>query len=367
MQEPTLIAFMGPKSQTGTALREELNRCKISYIVPPNSETFQGLAAKVENEKILVALPAWNSHEGEITNSRVIELLMDGKATLHKFWPKQIEFECCSRVGKSKIRNVISVPVAKTQCSDFIQELKAEFLDGGSTVQSYNRFEENSEIDSVLCVPGTGADKYIKVTANAANDINFTTFAIIGNKATYEWDKEWGVLRPFCAPTTCRYATVELSTFSVASSEDQSAFFNELTSFAKTSSDLPRIVFATRRDPDRCGLIIESHINKLPENILFEDGYSSEIKINPSVGNSPERYAQRVYEFLSEKFPKALRHPFTRHVGTNPCFLACPAIGILTHGYDVTIVEPVVRRYIAKWFQLIDQGLSCTDDVIDFC
>jgi prephenate dehydratase len=360
MQNPTLIAFMGPNSQTGTAVREESARCNASIQVPDNRDDFATLATRVQQEEILLALPVWNSHEGEITNSRVIELLMEGKATLHKFWPKTIEFECISRVEKKRIRNIISVPVAKTQCSDFLKRIKAEFIDGGSTVQSYGRFVKDSNIDAVLCVPGTGETSFRTITRNAANDVNFTTFAIIGNKTTSKWKKEWGSLNKLCRPIVCSYAGVDLSLFSVSSTEDQTLFFNELTSFARSSEELPRIVFATRREPDRCGLIVESRLPRLPENILSEDGYASDIKIIPCIGGSPELYAQRVHAFLRQKFPKALRYPFVRHIGTKPCFFACPTLGILTHGYDITIVEPVVRRFIAKWFQMIDAGLKCT-------
>ncbi len=362
MKSPTLIAFMGPKSQTGTAVREEAARCNLSIEVPENADGWNTLVARVQKENILVVLPVWNSHEGEITNSRVIELLMEGKATLHKLWPKQIEFECVTR-GKDekRIRTVISVPVAQTQCSAFIKRLNAKFIDGGSTVQSYARFVEDATIDAVLCVPGTGKQPFVIYHPNAANDVNFTTFAIIGNVITRDWVKEWGAMSRFFRPIVCSVAAVELSLFSVTSDEDQTLFFNELTSAVRNSADLPRILFAARRAPDRCGLIVESELAQLPESIVSEDGYTSEIKILPRIGSGPERYGRRVHEFLIQRFPSTLMHPFVRHVGTKPCFFACPALGMLTHGYDLTVVEPVVRRYIAKWFQLVDDGLACTN------
>ncbi len=363
MKSPALIAFMGPNSQTGTALLEEAARHRISVDVPKNSDGWNTLAERVQKENILLVLPVWNSHEGEITNSRVIELLMEGKAILHKLWPKQIEFECVARVKQAKqIRTVISVPVAEAQCSAFIKRLNAKFVDGGSTVKSYEKFVDDEKLDAVLCVPGTGKQPFVILHQNVANDVNFTTFAIIGNVTTREWVKEWGALSPFFRPTVCSFAAVELSLFSVTSDEDQTVFFNELTSAVKTSADLPRIVFAARRAPDRCGLIVESTFGQLPENILSEDGYTSEIRILPRVGSGPEMYGHRVHKFLRQKFPRALEHPFVRHIGTKPCFFACPALGMLTHGYDLTVVEPVVRRYIAKWFQLVDDGLTCADE-----
>lgn len=363
MEPPHLIAFMGPNSQTGTALREELTRLKIQIEVPKNDETFAALALRVQSEGILLALPAWNSHAGEVTNSLAVELLMDGKVTLHKLWPKKIEFECVMRVKNTKqIKTIISVDVAESQCSAFIKRLKAQFIDGESTTKSYKRFEQDDSIDATLCVPGRGKPPFSIFESDVSNDVNFTTFVIIGNMATRDWDKEWATLAPLCRPSACFYAAVELSLFSIASTDDQTMFFNELTSFAKNSNNLPRIVFATRRAPDRCGLIIESESKRLPETILSEDGYSSEIRIMPHIGGSPEKYAQRVRAFLDDKFPKALQHPFVRHIGTKPCFFACPALGMLTHGYDLAIVEPVVRRYIGKWFQLVDDGLDCTAD-----
>jgi len=353
---------MGPKSQTGTALREEAKRHRVTIKVPKNSDGWNTLAERVQKENILLVLPVWNSHEGEITNSRVIELLMEGKAILHKLWPKQIEFECVARVKQEKqIRTVISVPVAEAQCSTFIKRLNAKFVDGGSTVKSHEQFVDDAKFDAVLCVPGTGKKPFVILHRNVANDVNFTTFAVIGNVATREWVKEWGALSPLFRPTVCSFVAVELSLFSVTSDEDQTVFFNELTSAVKTSADLPRIVFAARRAPDRCGLIVESTFGQLPENILSEDGYTSEIRILPRVGSGPERYGRRVHEFLGQKFPRALKHAFVRHIGTKPCFFACPALGMLTHGYDLAVVEPVVRRYIAKWFQLVDDGLTCTN------
>ena len=141
----------------GTALREEAARLKIPIEVPKNDETFAALAERVQNEKILLALPAWNSHAGEVTNSLAVELLMDGKATLHKLWPKKIEFECVMRVKNSrKIKTIISVNVAEAQCSAFIKRLKAQFINGGSTTKSYERFEQDHNIDATLCVPGRG-------------------------------------------------------------------------------------------------------------------------------------------------------------------------------------------------------------------
>ena len=276
------------------------------------------------------------------------------KATLHKLWPKEIEFECVARVKKGNpIRTIISVPVAEDQCSKFIKGRKAKFINGGSTVNSFNRFKNETDIDAVLCVPGKGGPPFMVINGNVSNDINFTTFAIIGHNATRNWDKQLGDLKPFLKPAQCSYAAVELSLFSFVSADDQTMLFDEPTSKAQTSAEIPRIVFACLREPDRCGLRIESASYRFPEAILSDEGYSSEIKILPRVGSSPDTYANRVREFLDGKFPKALKYPFVRHVGTKPCFLACPALGILTHGYDVKVVEPVFRRIYCKMVSII--------------
>jgi hypothetical protein len=64
--------------------------------------------------------------------------------------------------------------------------------------------------------------------------------------------------------------------------------------------------------------------------------------------------------FMKRTFPKTFPHDFIKHIGTQTCLYACPALNIVTHGFDAAIVEAVVRRVIAKYFELIDAGLSCS-------
>lgn len=362
MKPPVLIAFGGPKSQTGTAFRKEAAKYKIR--LPESAENFEALANRVQQEQILLVLPLWNSHAGEVTISFAVELLLDGKATLHKLWPKEIEFECVTRVKAGKpIRTIISVPVAVDQCSGFIKKCKAKFIDGASTGKAYERFKKESNIDAALCVPGTGTAPFRILKGDVSNDINFTTFAVLGHNDTSNWKRQFGKLQSFLKPSACSYAAVELSLFSFVSADDQTILLDELTANVRTSAEMPRIVFASLREPDRCGLIIESTSYRLPEAILSDDGNLSEIKIIPRIGGGPEKYAQRVSGFLNKRFSKVLKHSFVRHIGTKPCFFACPPLEILTHGYDAEVVEPVFRRYMAKWFQLIDGGqITCSPE-----
>jgi hypothetical protein len=49
------------------------------------------------------------------------------------------------------------------------------------------------------------------------------------------------------------------------------------------------------------------------------------------------------------------------------CLFACPPLGLYTHGYQVETVEPVVRFYISRLFQLWDdEALKCTQAQAEF-
>jgi hypothetical protein len=361
MPTPPLYAYSGAKSQTGKAVTEEFPG--VPFV--GEKETFDELAELVQKHPIVLALPAWNSHEGEISDSHVIELLLDGKAVLHRLWPKRIEFECITRnAGIAKLKKIVSVRVAATQCSRFIEGQGAEFVQVRSTLVAYEEFKKKPDYDAALCVPGTAEPSFYVSASDVANPVNFTTFALVGNISTRAWKAagDWDALFPFVEPVRCAYFGVEVSLLTVATTEEQDTMFDELTADSTQTSHLPRIVFATRRGSDRCGLLIESEQLAIPHDILSEDGYSDEIRVLPQLGSAAEKYSVRLYQFLTSRFPVCIAHPFVRHLGTRPCFFACPPIGVLTHGFDAKIVEPVVRRYIAKWFEMVDAGLHCTPE-----
>jgi prephenate dehydratase len=356
---PTLIAYKGPTSQTGLAATSEFPSVEFGG----KSESFDQIAEGLKKQAIIAVLPMWNSHEGEIVKSRVLELLFDGKARLHQLWPRAITFECVvRRAGTGKnIGRTLSVLVARTQCSRFIEERRASFEDRPSTVDAYDEFVRDTSVDAVLCAPGQNTGGFPTLADNAANPVNFTTFALLGCISSKEWSKaEWGPLYDALTPRTRSYAGVQMP-IQVSTSDDQEQLLVDLTDGAESIDDLPNVLFVTRRPEGMCGLIIEGDIGFLGTRVILEERYSTDISVNPDIGESPSQYRERTRDFFKGEFSVLASGEFLRHIGSKTCLFACPPLGMITHGFDAEVVEPVFRRIINKWFELFDNGIRCTE------
>ncbi|MBN1392460.1 MAG: hypothetical protein JW947_06625 [Sedimentisphaerales bacterium] len=360
MPRPQIIVYKGPTSQTGLAAKEEFPG--VSFV--GNKESFDEIAEMIKKGNILAILPMWNSHEGEITKAKVLGLLFENKAKLYRAWPKWIQFECvCKSDNKrSRAKKITSVPVAKTQCSKFLKRIGGDFIPADSTVDAYKKFHSGDDIDMALCAPGQNKYGYKVLCTHAENPLNFTTFAFLGCLESKKWTpKQWGnIYNVLLSQLTGKYFGVQMPVSVFATSEDQEELLNELVTDRETLHEIPKILFVTKRSPSECGLLIEGDFNALPLHILTESGYSQEIKVILDLGDTNSRYPDRVNGFINYKSLKAKKRDFIRHIGTNTCFFACPVLGIMTHGFEVDIVEPVVRRMIVKLFELMDNGISCS-------
>ncbi len=358
MTRPTLIAYKGQTSQTGLAAKSEFP----GVVFGGKSETLDDIAAGLKNQAMVAVLPMWNSHEGEITKARVVELLFDGESRLYKLWPCAIQFECLVKSSDctESIGRTISVHVAETQCSHFLAEKKATFEGRSSTVDAYEEFSCDSSVDAVLCAPGQNVGGFPTFQTNAANPVNFTTFALLGCLASKHWpETEWGSLHSALTPRTRAYAGVQMPIL-VSTSDDQEQLLQDLTDGTNSIDDLPNVLFVARRPEGMCGLIIEGDTGFLGARVITEDGYSTDIIVNPDIGESPSQYRQRINEFFEKDFSVLAAGEFIRHIGSNTCLFACPPLGMITHGFDPEVVEPVVRRIINKYFELFDNGIACT-------
>ena len=209
MKQPRLIAFQGPTSQTGLAAKAEFPDVPFGV----KSETFDDIAVIIRNEASVAALPMWNSHKGEITESKALQLLFDNEARLLHLWPGVIRFECVVRSAQTEeaIETVISVHVAKIQCSQFLKKTKAEFKSSPSTVLAYEKFRNDASIDAVLCAPGQNTRGFVTLRSDVANPVNFTTFALLGGLASKEWPAaKWGELHSKLTPERREYAGVQM-------------------------------------------------------------------------------------------------------------------------------------------------------------
>jgi prephenate dehydratase len=360
MVEPKLFVFKGSTSQTGLATRNEFPDVALDDDEPTFSEINQAL----RTQSVVGILPMWNSHEGEITKSQAIEMLFQKTARLYRLWPCPIVWECLSRkeTNNDRIDSIISVYVANTQCSKFIQATGAKFLDGLSTLDSYRKFKDDQTIDAALCAPGQNIDNFSVICNDAANQLNFTTFAFLGHIDSNAWDSnQWGSWSSrLFHDATGVYFGIEMPNNLISLSSYQQQLFSDLANDAKSIDDIPKMIFVTRRQEDSCGLLFEARDHTLSEEILTDDGYSEKIKIIPEIGIFNKKYTDRAYDYFKQHNETIFSYDFVRHEGTQTCFYACPSLGLITHGFESGVVEPVFRRIIGKYFELIDNGWDCS-------
>ena len=367
MVSPTIIIFKGRPSQTGLAATEEFKEFPVAVAGFEPGEKFDAIAERLSIDAVLAVLPTWNSHEGEITKARVLDLLFEGQARLHRLWPRTIEFECIARAPIGDVKRIISVNVAQTQCSQFLSKLGAGFILANSTPEAYDKFRDHSFLDAALCAPGQNKDSFRTLSKNASNPMNFTTFALLGCCQSKDWgEQQWGVLTAAMTPKAITYFGIEMPIIFVSSSEGQIALINDLTAEAKTVDQIPKVLFVAPRRPDTCGLLVEAEQGITPSDTITEEGFSTDIVVKPDVGDTSRPYVQRVYKFINAEFPEILKADFVRHRGTNTCFFACPPLGLITHGFEEKIVEPVVRRLMTKYFELYINGIACSQEQIAF-
>lgn len=368
MPEPNLIVYKGPTSQTGLATLNEFPDIDDAWKNEKywKNKKFEHINRELIEETTLASLPMWNSHKGEIRFSNVLEMLFQKQIKLYSLWANLIVFECIVKdgIGIDQITKITSVHVAEEQCSQFIEERKAEFFPEEATTDAFKEFDNNPEINAALCAPGQ-SEGYEVLRDNVANPINFTTFAILGCTDSEKWtDAQWGSFEGRMSNPSNVYYGVQMPIRSVAFSDDQKTLFNDLTNEAMSIDEIPKIIFVTERTTDQCGLLIESSTSVLPNNILTEEGNSTEIEVIQDIGNSHSAYTNKIYSFLNDKLSQVLTYDFIKHGSAinNTCFFACPTLGIIIHGFEDKIVESVMRQVVDKYFELYVNGINCTGE-----
>jgi hypothetical protein len=256
---------------------------------------------------------------------------------------------------------VVSVVVAETQCRAFIKKTGARFMPQDSTVDAYREFCIKDEIDAALCAPEQNVDGFTVLSPDAANPLNFTTFAIMGHVDSAKWPHDrWGPWHGKLFPATGVFFGIEMPVRTVSLSEDQQQLLDDLTADADNINAIPRVVFVSRRREDSCGLLFEAVGSGIDGDVVTEDGYSAKITVIPEIGVYNKRYSERAYEYLATEHAAVIQHDFVRHIGTKTCLFACPPLQMITHGFEQAVVEPVVRRIVTKYFELIENGMDCT-------
>jgi hypothetical protein len=349
MTVPDIIVFKGQKSQTGIAFQKEFPGVGFEE----TDYEFSDIKDIMLGKSLQVALPIWNSHAGEVTVSFALSMIFDEEARLYLLWPDEIKFECLTRKTEdSSKKKLISVSVAEDQCSKFIKVNKYVFSRASSTTKAYEEFKEDDSYEAVLCAPGTNVDQFNILNANAANPINFTTFALLGSLDSRDWgDVEWGQLSNKVCKKNRVFTALQIP-FNKTFSDSQEELFDSLIEDAATIADVPKVLFVAKYDLSNCRILIEAGEGFEPSEVLNEDGADEDISLLTDVGRSAEKYSDRIKEFLRE-YDILESNDFIRHKGTKTCFFACPALGIFTHGFETDVTEFIVLQLIKKCFNLL--------------
>lgn len=359
-----VIIFAGPNSQTGTATKEKFGNAIGDW----NKETFDQIAEIVKSKNnVLAVLPVWNSHEGEINKSNVVNLVFNEQAKIREFWPKKIEFECVrkKRLLNKKVKKIVSVMVAERQCSKYIKLTGAKFIQKGNTDEAKAEFSQKDEFDVLLCTPNQcKGDEFKTIKTDVANPLNFTSFVLIGNVDRKKWDTvKFPKLKSHLTSNNTIFG-LEMDVPAPLLKDEQHLVLDNLAEAANQIDEIPRIIFVVKREGGKCGILFESDKKKTvslnSSSMLTDDGKKVDIVVKENLGDTHRLYLDCATELFRNKFKKYLKHDFIEHKGTNAYFFGCPALKMFTHGYDENIVKQIVTKMIGNYFRQIGKGMKCT-------
>ncbi len=209
-------------------------------------------------------------------------------------------------------------------------------------------------MDGVLVAPGQGEKEagYEVVLKATANPNNFTTFMGFISAAGFQSKPfECKVVAHCCANAT---------RFRASLNEMEQSFFEQLLAPVTDLKDVPRLLFVIKR-VSNVGLIFEGAQLHAGDLLDAEEQIEGGISIYEEAGTTVKLYTEELSELFTQNFPNLVAGDFILHRGVTTCLFACPALGLYTHGFEAEAVEPVVRFYINKLFELWFIGqLECT-------
>ncbi|MBY0576100.1 MAG: hypothetical protein K2P67_05845 [Gallionellaceae bacterium] len=348
MPDQSILCPGGAASQTGSAVKQRYPDVRIS-----DSGTISDVQKKLEIDGGLYVVPIWNSHQGEVKAADFVwNLIEETKIRLSDIWAKRIEFWFVRRRDvAATYRKIGSVTVAQTQCSDFLRLKSAELVHCTLTTTAHEEYRNGAEWDGVLVAPDQGENEagFEVADKQTANSNNFTTFVRLATSRE---------------PTSTEAANIWLSGVAMRPlgtilGDAEQSFFEQLFDSVSDLADIPRLIFVFKRTA-KVGLLFEGGRLYAGDLLDAEEIEGGDISIYEDVGAMSKFYTDELCGLFRQEFPDLLQDDFVLHRGVNTCLFSCPTLGIYTHGYAVETVEPVVRFYISKLFELIDNGAKCT-------
>lgn len=357
MSPAIILCPGGSESQTGTAVGKRYPGISIERC----GENIKAVADHLEsggNGPYVV--PIWNSHQGEVPAAEYVwDYIQKALIKVIDVWPGSIEFWFIRRVGNSTNYGKIgSVSVARPQCSAFLAKQKAELIPCALTTVAHEEYRKGASWDGVLVAPGQGEHEagYEVAEKKTANPNNFTSFMHF--VPTREFKSN--------APAIKSWLTgVTMPSFGTSLGEIEQSFFEELISPATDLINIPKLIFVLKRTA-KVGLLFEGTQLHAGDLLDVEEEESGDILIYEDAGAMTNFYTNELQDLFTKEFPDLQSEDFILHHGVNSCLFACPPLGLYTHGYEIETVKPVVRFYISKLFQRLDDGAKCTQTQSDF-
>jgi len=341
----------GSDSQTGVATRERYPTVSIS-----NCGKIPDVPPLLPMQPGPYIIPIWNSHQGEV---KAAEYVWDHieKANIHitDAWAQPIEFWFVRKAGQAtNYQKIGSVVVASTQCSAFLEGRNAKLDPCDLTTTAFDKYRAGAEWDGVLVAPGQGKDDlaYEVVATSTANPNNFTSFVRFVAARTAAANVVGA--RSFLTGVT-------MPAFGASLGDAEQSFFEELVAMITNLANIPRLIFVFRRT-SKVGLLFEGEQLRVADLVDAEELESGNIAVHEQVGATERCYGDELSTLCARSFPALVGSDFVLHRGKSTCLFTCAPLGLFTHGYEAETVEPVIRFYISKLFQLWDDGVPCAPE-----
>lgn len=338
----------GESSQTGTAVLQRYPEIKIT-----NCGTIPQVQEQLGTNGGTYVVPIWNSHQGEVQAADYVwNLIEKAKIKISDIWAKRIDFWFVRKVGYTSFHGKIgSVIVAETQCSNFLSSKNAELVRCALTTTAHEEYRNGAEWDGVLVAPGQGENEagFEIAAKQTANANNFTTFVRLVSTCESSFDKT----------ATVWLSGVAMRPLKAYLGETEQSFFEQLFESVKDINDIPKLIFVFNRTA-KVGLLFEGARLYAGDLLDAEELENGNISIYEEAGAISKLYTAELDDLFKQEFPALLGDDFILHHGVSTCLFACPPLGLYTHGFEIETVEPVVRFYISKLIELIDNGAKCT-------
>ncbi|MDP3742718.1 MAG: hypothetical protein Q8Q76_00030 [Methylotenera sp.] len=339
----------GSNSQTGSAVSLRYP----NSVIHNSGETIADVEALIGSKPGPYVVPIWNSHQGEIPAAMYVwNLIEEAKVKIADIWGKQIEFWYVRKSSTPTECKVLgSVAVAETQCSEFFLTNGFELKKYPLTTAAFEGYRNGDELGGVLVAPGQGENEvgYEIINETTANPNNFTTFVKFSDAIDETIQSEF-----FLTGIAIRPLKVVLG-------EAEQSLFDNLFSEKSHINEVQKLIFVIKRS-SKVGLLFEGQKLYSGDLLDAEELETSDIVVHEDAGKLSQLYSSELATLFQTNFTSLVDGDFVLHRGVNSCLFACPSLGLFTHGYEEETVEPVVRFYINKFFELIDNGVECTLD-----